>query len=42
MSNCTELVAYSITFTGDSTLDATGCKTAGSPVAEVQSVHLVL
>jgi hypothetical protein len=38
---CTEIVGDSITFTGNSTLNITGCAGDGTQVAQVESVQLV-
>jgi Flp pilus assembly protein TadG len=41
-SACTELIAYQVDFTGNSTLNVAGCGSIGTPVALVRSVQLVL
>jgi Flp pilus assembly protein TadG len=38
---CTEIIGYSVQFTGNSTMDITGCAANGTKVATTQSVRLV-
>lgn len=41
-STCTEVVAYSMTLTGNTNLNLSGCAAGGTAVAKPQAVHLVM
>jgi Flp pilus assembly protein TadG len=41
-STCTEIVGYSLNFSGNTNLDLSGCAQAGTRVAQPRAVHLVM